>query len=246
MDSRFEFGVTRVTPGQFKRHIELLVKMGLKPCSLGSYLHEPSQDKVAITFDDAYESVYTYAYPVLKEWGGGFTVFPVANYVGGWNEWEVNLGGLKFRHLSWTQMREMDGIEVGSHTLTHRCLLKLPQNELMRELADSKKSIEDSWGKEVKYLSLPFGRYDERVLEAARETGYEAVCSLNPDCGYDGFVVGRCGVYLLDSVWSLKNKLGYGRFQGFERWKLRFFNRLSGGTIMVKKWREGRLKRNDE
>ncbi|NQS96840.1 MAG: polysaccharide deacetylase family protein [candidate division Zixibacteria bacterium] len=234
-----EVGVTRVTPAQFRRHLELFKRMDLKPCSLGSYLNEPAEDKVAITFDDAYESVYHYAYPLLKEWGsGGFTVFPVAGYVGDWNRWEVNLGWRRFRHLSWQQLRTMEGVEIGSHTLTHPCLIGLSPAKLHRELRLSREIIEDKLGVKVKYLSLPFSRYDERTLKSAEEAGYEAVCSLNPDDGEDGFVVGRYGVYILDSLRSIRNKLGIGAFTEFERFKLKVFNKLSAGTIMVKRWRE--------
>lgn len=234
-------GLTRVTPKQFRRHLELFRRLGLKPCSLGSYLNEPADDKVAITFDDAYESIYHYAYPLLKEWGSGFTVFPVVGYVGDWNRWEVNLGWRRFKHLSWQQLREMKGVEIGSHTLTHPCLINLPPAKLRRELRSSKEIIEDRLGVEAKYLSLPFGRYDNRTLEYAQEAGYEAVCSLNPEDSGDGFVTGRWGVYFLDSLLSIRNKLGIGAYARIERLKLKVFNKVSGGTILVKRWRKNNI-----
>ena len=60
---------------------------------------------VLLTFDDGWESVYTDAYPVLKEFGFPFTMYLYKKY--------VNSGG---RSMTWDQIREMMafGAEVGS------------------------------------------------------------------------------------------------------------------------------------
>ncbi len=226
--------MTRVTPGQFARHLRVFADRDLRPCALGEYLENPRPSRIALTFDDGYESFLRYAYPALKERGGSATVFIVAGYAGGWNRWEVNLGALRFKHLSWEQLRAMEGIEVGSHTMTHRCLVGLPEGELRRELTDSKAVIEDRLGCPVNYLSLPFGRFDRRVIEIAREAGYLAACTMNPLERENGFLVGRRGVYLLDTETALCRKLN-GAACSLEMLKLRTINRFSGGTILVKK-----------
>lgn len=211
--------------------------LGLMPCSLDSYIENPSPEKIALTFDDGYESVFTNAYPALLEWGGGCTVFLVTGFVGGWNRWEVNLGWRRFRHLSWSMVREMKNAEFASHTVTHPCLTRLPAEEIRLELSTSKKTIEDRMGKAVKYLSLPFGRFNNTVLQIARECGYEGVCSLAPaplDNDHPGFLIPRTGVYLLDTDYTMKCKLGRAKLAGLERMKLKMINRLSGGTIWVK------------
>lgn len=237
VDPSFEWGVTRITPNQFLRHLTLFRELEFEPCSLGEYLEGDSTAKVAITFDDAYESLYHHAYPHLQEGKISFTVFLVAGYVGEWNRWEVNLGWRRFRHLSWEQLRSMQGVEIGSHTLTHPSLPGLNHSDLRKELQQSREIIEDRLGCKVRYLSLPFGRYNQRVLDSAREAGYEAVCSMNPDDG-DGFLVGRYGVYRLDTPTTIRSKLGVGKMSGFEKVKLKAINRLSAGTIMVKRWRK--------
>lgn len=236
IDSRFEFGVTRNTLRQFQRHLELFERMNLQVCSLGDYLLEGRNDKVTLTFDDAYESVYENAYPIFIERNLPFTVFPVVKYIGEFNDWEVNLGGKRFKHMDWGQLKEMKGVEIGSHTMTHRSLLTLSRGELLYELDDSRKILQDKLGVSVDYLSVPFGRYSEQVLSVAREVGYKAVCVMNPSVGVDDFAVGRYGVYYIDNIRTMRRKLGHGWLNKFEQIKLRVVNRFSYGTIIVKQF----------
>jgi len=202
---------------------------------LYEYLNAPESYKLSLTFDDAFESVFYNAYPMLMEKGFSFTVFPVTKYIGEYNRWEVNVGGRKFRHLNWRQLQEMNGCEVGSHTASHRCLTLLNNQQLIIELESSKKELEDRLGKEVRYLSLPFGRYNEKVIEAAQKAGYKAVCSLNPADREGGYVLGRYAVYLIDNLWSMSRKLGIGGGQNAEICKLKTINFFSGGTILAQK-----------
>jgi peptidoglycan/xylan/chitin deacetylase (PgdA/CDA1 family) len=113
----------------------------------------------------------------------------------------------------------------------------LSRKKLLEELKTSAEIIEDNLGAKVSYLSLPFGRYDEPVIATAKDVGYEAICSLNPDNGESSFVKGRYGVYWLDSISTLRNKLGWGKNVLFEKWKLKNINRFSNCTVLVKKLR---------
>jgi len=207
----------------------------MTPCSLSDYLLYPAENKVALTFDDAFESVYHNAYPLLKEKGFTFTVFPSTGYIGKYNRWEVNLGGRQFHHMDWPQLQDMEGCEIGSHTVSHRCLTSVNSAELKRELADSKKTIEDCTGKEVKFLSLPFGKSNRKVLDCAQEIGYQAVFSLNPQDGEQNYLKGRFAVYFVDNRWSMLNKISRGNCRRCEIAKLKFINFFSGGTVLAQK-----------
>jgi len=237
VDDRFEWGATRVTPRQFKKQVDFIVRCGYGIVSASAYFNIGGEKLVGLTFDDAYESVYENAIPILDAIGANYTIFPITDYVGKINQWEVNLGWRRFRHMSWEQLISLKGAEIGSHTVSHRCLTGLSRREIQIEVADSKKIIEDRTGSLVKFLSLPFGRYNETVVEIAREAGYQKIFSMNPFEGEDGFVCGRCGVYLFDSLKSLRNKVAEGRGGKMEKRKLKFYNMLSRGTIIVKGWR---------
>ena len=234
VDDRFEWGLTRTTSRQFRGQMNMLRRAGFSICSLKEYFENPSPDKIAVTFDDAFESVYENAYPVLAEFGGSFTIFPLTGFTGKNNEWEVNLGGRKFRHMSWEQITSMEGAEIGSHTVTHRALTGLSDQELTRELTLSKMTIEDRTGIEIHHLSLPFGKYDRRVIDAALTAGYKRLFSLRPGFN-NGCVYGRYAVYLSDTLFDVKNKTGAGVWNRFERLKLQTINFFSGGTILAQR-----------
>ena len=212
----------------------MLRGMGYRICSLKDYYDDPGSDKIAITFDDAFESVYENAYPVLREFGSSFTIFPLTGYIGRNNEWEVNLGGRKFRHMSWEQILSMEGAEVGSHGVGHRDLTGLSDRELTEELNESKQIIEERTGVEVEHMSLPFGRYDQRVIAAATKAGYRRLFSLRPGMDEDN-VYGRYGVYLSDTLFDIRNKTGGGMLNRFEKFKLKSIHFFSGGTILAQR-----------
>ena len=231
--------MTRCTPAQFQQHLKSIESWGLRPCSLEDYsIDGEEKGLVALTFDDGYESLFFNVYPALNSAGFTFTVFMIAGFIGKSNGWEVRIGGRKFRHLSWQQLQSMENFEIGSHSLNHLDLTGLDEKALCREVGDSKKILEDGIGKPVTRLSLPFGRWNRRVLDCCREAGYKNVYSLNPNyISEDGFLEGRYGVYLFDGKASLKAKLNPGFANHLEKFRLKFFNRLSGGTVLVKKWR---------
>src|SRR5579864_7438246 len=106
---------------------------------------EPLPDRAAVvTFDDGFLTVYTTAFPILAQFRFPATVFLVAGYCGGQNDWPGQPGAAPRRPLlSWTQVREMEsgGIEFGGHTLSHPRLDRLRPEQLEREVIDSKSMI---------------------------------------------------------------------------------------------------------
>jgi peptidoglycan/xylan/chitin deacetylase (PgdA/CDA1 family) len=126
----------------------------------------------AITFDDGLCSFYENAYPMLEERGVKSTIFPVAGLIGKKSDWDIV--GNK-RHLTAAMLREIaeSGHEVGSHSLTHANLVWLGDDDLLKELRDSKLILEDITGSAVRGLSFPFGSWNKRVWNAAKSVGYE-------------------------------------------------------------------------
>jgi peptidoglycan/xylan/chitin deacetylase (PgdA/CDA1 family) len=201
---------------------------------------ETGDRAVCLTFDDAYQGLHRHALPVLKERGLTATVFAVTDYVGRENDWDINWGGRRFRHLGWEEMREMQGagIEFGSHGASHRDLRCLGKEELMRELADSKHALEDGLGREVSSFCYPFGRYDQRVRRAVIEAGYRCACSHSPGMSnslIDPFALRRCGVYITDVMWDFQHKVDHGSawFWTQDLWS-RTVNFCAGGTSLAR------------
>lgn len=89
------------------------------------------------------------------------------------------------RPLSWDQIREMSaaGIEFGSHTVNHPILSRLDDEELRRELTDSRLRLEQELGKPAPVLAYPVGgpeEFNDRVVRAATAAGYRLGVSYMP------------------------------------------------------------------
>jgi peptidoglycan/xylan/chitin deacetylase (PgdA/CDA1 family) len=80
----------------------------------------------------------------------------------------------EFRPVTWEQAREMDanGIEIGSHTMTHPILTNISDERLRRELHGSKLRLEEALGRRVDQFCYPNGDNDERVQCEVARAGY--------------------------------------------------------------------------
>lgn len=94
----------------------------------------------------------------------------------------------KERMLGWAQIREMHtaGIEFGSHTVTHPILSRIPRDELLKEIGQSKRQLSEKLGAAVSLFAYPNGRaadYNDEVKTALRECGY--LCAVTTERGFN-------------------------------------------------------------
>ena len=140
---------------------------------------------VMITFDDGHATDYTIALPILKKYNLKATFFITTDFIG--QEGYLNPRQIKVLAGS--------GMSVHSHAKTHSFLDELSDDQIKIELDESKKTIENILGKPVQYISMPGGRYNERVIEIARQLNYTALFCSNPYYFKkmdDINIVGRC------------------------------------------------------
>jgi peptidoglycan/xylan/chitin deacetylase (PgdA/CDA1 family) len=71
------------------------------------------------------------------------------------------------------------GFSAGTHGTTHRALTFLPREQCVAELAESKRWLEDVIGEEVRYMAVPGGFINARVMKSACEFGYTLVGTCN-------------------------------------------------------------------
>lgn len=77
--------------------------------------------------------------------------------------------------MSTAQIRQIDRqFEVGSHTLHHVRLHKLPEQECFREIVDGRKFSEDTVGHEVVSFCYPGGKFNRRVARLVEQAGFLA------------------------------------------------------------------------
>ena len=134
---------------------------------------------VAVTFDDAFQSVYEHALPVLARHLIPATIFAPTGYLGTAPRWipsPARSGG-RARVMSPEMLAALDArwVKVGSHTVTHPHLAELSPHAVHSELAASKSYLERLQGAPVRMLSLPYGSCSSSVLEEAKTAGYNRV-----------------------------------------------------------------------
>ena len=238
----FSWSITRQTKNQFERGIRFLQAEGYKAVLPSATFDQNCSSKskqVILTFDDGYEDFYLNALPVLKKYGFTACVFIITGYIGKQSEWDYNWGRFKKRHLNWDEIKDlsMAGFEIGSHTVNHPDLTKIPRQYLNYELRVSKETLEDKLGKRVDVLSYPFGRYNHLVKDEAERAGYKRAFTLSGNLirkSYDSLSIPRMGIYLIDSPLSLKIKLDKSKLFGVEEMKGWIINRFPGWTIILK------------
>lgn len=80
------------------------------------------------------------------------------------------------RELDWSKVKEIaKDFEIGSHTITHPANIKMLDDEhLEMEVTKSKRMLEAVFNKQIRKFCYPRGRYDDRVIEAVKQAGYES------------------------------------------------------------------------
>jgi peptidoglycan/xylan/chitin deacetylase (PgdA/CDA1 family) len=81
--------------------------------------------------------------------------------------------------LEWDEIREMarHGIEFGNHTMTHRNLAALPEEEVVAELRGAAERIQDSLGCPVANIAYPYGKHVEATKQIVRDLKVDSACT---------------------------------------------------------------------
>jgi len=133
------------------------------------FMHTPT-GLVSIAFDDGREDQYNKFYPILDENDLKATFYIVTE--------RINWKGL----MGWDELKTLhkDGNEIGSHTHTHPHLTTLSNDELDLEF---KKSHDILRPFNCCTLAYPYGEYNERIVDHAKEYFIAARGYYNPNMG---------------------------------------------------------------
>ncbi|MFC2150754.1 polysaccharide deacetylase family protein [Calditrichota bacterium] len=233
-------GITWLTPNTFKDQMQRLSEAGFTGKALFQSTDKRERRVLNIAFDDGLESVYSKAFPTLSELGFTGTVFIPSGYIGKRNLWDYQFLGHGAQHMDATMLCELvqAGWQIGSHTVTHRALTSMSDVEIKAELHNSKVTLEDLLGQSVSWVSFPFGRYDQRIINLTAEIGYQGICT-HFERGLslpDGLLMQNAkGIYLWDTQHSVLSAVE--QWDVKKGWQIRqnLVSSLSGGTILWRK-----------
>ena len=180
---------TNIKLEQFQEQLDFLENNNYNVWSLSKIADAIENKKaippktVSITMDDAYYSVYTNAYPMLKKKNYPFTVF-------------VNTDPIDKKlksYVTWDQMREMqkNGGEFFNHSFSHDYLLKKEGEtkeesfkRITNEVLKAQKRLDEELGKkEINLLSYPYGEYDLETKKIVENLGMIGVSQTSGPIG---------------------------------------------------------------
>lgn len=159
-NTKIGWGVQRVKdhkqPDLGKRNIELMNKYD------GIAMGNADSNKVYLTFDQGYEAGYTNKIlDALKENDVKATFFVTAHYV---------------NTASDIVQRMIDeGHIVGNHTVNHKSMPSISDDEIQKEVMDLHTVVYEKFGYEMKYTRPPKGEFSERTIAKTNSLGYKTV-----------------------------------------------------------------------
>ncbi|PWU47798.1 polysaccharide deacetylase [Micromonospora globispora] len=169
-----------VSPGDFDEQLALLRERRRTPMTVSGYadvlrgLAPLPPRPVLVTFDDGFPDLAEAALPVLRRYGLTATAYVIAARVG------VAPSPDGDPSLDWDQLRELRGygVEIGSHSRSHRALDCIRRAELQQEITGSRRVLEDGLGTRVTSFAYPYGYHSPAVRTAVRAAGYSSACGV--------------------------------------------------------------------
>jgi len=171
---------TSVSEPVFDSHLALLEREGYDVVPLQRIVDtllagdSIASNQVAITFDDAYRSVFTNAAPRLRERGWPFTVFASTDSIDGGSP----------LYLTWDELRalETQGASIANHSRGHDHLLRRARGESMSEWQDrveadvtqAQSRLEAELDHPPRFFAYPYGEFDASLADLITSLGFIA------------------------------------------------------------------------
>jgi peptidoglycan/xylan/chitin deacetylase (PgdA/CDA1 family) len=194
-----------VDPKDFAAQLDWLKQSGYHTISLAELLDHQDHNAalppkpIVLTFDDGAEDNYKTVFPLLRARGMKGTFFVVSRFPA---EDEAhrrveNKGTPTERRFAlWPELREMAaaGMEIGSHSLEHRRLTELDEEQVRRDARQSRAELEEKLGRPVQFFAYPYNSHRMRLRSLIEGAGYRAAVTGGRGPG-DRYEMNRIGVY---------------------------------------------------
>lgn len=152
-----------LSPTDFAKQLDLIIERGYTTINFQNILENNIPSKsVILTFDDGYENFYQNAYPELKKRNMKAISYVIVNNIG------------KGNYMNREQIIEIEqnGIEIGSHTLSHPDLAISSDTKATKEIVDSKAYLESLVGKKIISICYPSGKHSSATEDIIQNAGY--------------------------------------------------------------------------
>ncbi len=179
-----------IPTSKFREQMEAIRASKIPVITLAKFLAwrrgaaELPPQSILLTMDDGWRSVYTEAFPIMKEFQFPFTVYLYKNYVGS------SRGGRAMSYAMIQEMIQSDLCTIGSHSVSHPFPSRVkkaaragkePYDIFLRtELGDSKTFLEEKFKQTVTTYAYPGGYHTDEMFELADELGYDNLFTVKP------------------------------------------------------------------
>jgi peptidoglycan/xylan/chitin deacetylase (PgdA/CDA1 family) len=167
-----------VAPHELDAQLDFLRSAGFETITLRELLDGQDgaaklpRHPVVLTFDDGYQDAATEVLPRLLARGQKATFFIVSGFCARDASTRVVQGHRQY--LVWPEVRALDdaGMEIGSHTVSHRRLSGLQKADLRAEVEHSRAVLRTYVGQPVDFFAYPYNDQMRWVRRAVERAGY--------------------------------------------------------------------------
>jgi peptidoglycan/xylan/chitin deacetylase (PgdA/CDA1 family) len=205
---KIRIGLT-ILPDHFEEQLEFLAERGYTSIDFYQMQHalalgRPLPAKpILFTFDDAYEDIYQFAFPLMQKYGFTGTVFVPTQFL------DENRVG----YMNWDQAKELAdaGWRLEPHTKDHVEVKNRPRDFLVYQIYGSMETLRFHLGYQPRFFAYPSGEYDDKAIEILKEVGYWG--AVTTDAGQyhrlaNAYTWGRVRVSGNEVLADLANRLG--------------------------------------
>ena len=117
-----------------------------------------------LTIDDAFESFYSNAWPILKNKKIPFILFVSTREIG------------KYGYMTWEQIKEISTsnlVTIGNHSHSHEYLIDWENNKIITDLETSIKIFKEKLGYSPEIFSYPFGEYSTSLKKIVSDLNFK-------------------------------------------------------------------------
>jgi len=168
---RFEenkYPSTNIKIADFIKHIDLIKRNQFKFINPNNFenalLNQKDEKKILLTIDDAFNSFYDHAWPILKIQEIPFILFVNTREIG------------SYGYMNWAQINEISKkkfVHIGNHSFSHEYLVNKKNEEIINDINQATKDFQNNLGYNSPFFSYPFGEYSNNFKNIVKNLGFK-------------------------------------------------------------------------
>ncbi len=158
---------TNIRMDAFKKQLDMIEKENISfvdPNNFENDLLSKRKRKILLTIDDAFESFYKNAWPILREREIPFILFVNTREVGAFN------------YMNWEQIKEINKesfVKIGNHSHSHEYLVNESSFVIKKDIEESIKIFKKQLEENSLFFSYPFGEYNLEFKKIIKSLGFK-------------------------------------------------------------------------